>query len=219
MSEETGPGALARDVIHGLAEGRFAPGQRLTEAGLMARFGAARSTVREALGQLAAAGIIVQVPHKGAQIRHLTRREALDILRVAGALLALCAEQAAEAVRLGADPGPLLLALRAYEEGGEEGRLRARYYRALTDLAGNAELSRLLPALQTPLIRAQLRGLRPENNDTRRAMVNSISTGNAARARDHARAYVGVLSGLLTWVSEAEFAPETDAGAARKFID
>lgn len=216
---DTGPAEIARDVIHGVAEGRFAPGQRLTEADLMVRYGAARSTVREALGQLAASGIVRTAPHKGAHIRHLTRREAEDILRVAEVLLTLAARQAAEAVFLGADPGPFLVALRAYENATQDRpRARARYYRALTDLAGNAELSRLLPALQTPLIRAQLHKLGPDPSDARRSMANAISTGSAERAARFAREYLGRLSMSLTWVPDSDFAPDP-GGPRAKFVD
>ncbi|MCB1405128.1 MAG: GntR family transcriptional regulator, partial [Rhodobacteraceae bacterium] len=83
----SGPEGLVRDILQGLAEGRFVPGQRLAEPDLMARYGLGRSTVREALGRLAASGIVVQMPHRGAQIRLLTRRAARDVLRVTEPLL------------------------------------------------------------------------------------------------------------------------------------
>ena len=70
----------------------------------MRRYALGRSTVREALGRLAASGIVELVPHKGAQIRFLTRRAAEDVLRVTEPLLGLAARQAAEAVAAGADP-------------------------------------------------------------------------------------------------------------------
>ncbi|MCB1389940.1 MAG: GntR family transcriptional regulator, partial [Rhodobacteraceae bacterium] len=146
----SGPEALVRDVLQGLAEGRFVPGQRLAEPDLMSRYGLGRSTVREGLGRLAASGIVVQTPHRGAQIRLLGRRAACDVLRVTEPLLGLAARQAAEAVARGGDPAPLRLAAAEYDAAGfaEKARARARYYRALTLLAGNAELDRLLPMLQ-----------------------------------------------------------------------
>ena len=87
------PEVLVREVLQGLAEGRYVPGQRLAEPDLMARTGLGRSTVREGLGRLAASGIVVQAPHRGAQIRHLTRRATCDVLRVTDPLLGLAARQ------------------------------------------------------------------------------------------------------------------------------
>ena len=132
-----------REVLQGLAEGRYVPGQRLAEPDLMARTGLGRSTVREGLGRLAASGIVVQAPHRGAQIRHLTRRATCDVLRVTDPLLGLAARQAAEAVLGGADAAALVAAAADYDAAAddERPRARARYYRALTVLAGNAELA------------------------------------------------------------------------------
>ena len=46
-----------RDIIRGLYEGRFAPGQRLVEGDLTTLYGVSRGPVREALSRLAAEGI------------------------------------------------------------------------------------------------------------------------------------------------------------------
>lgn len=199
-----------RDVMQGLAEGRFAPGQRLAEPDLMARYGLGRSTVREGLGRLAAAGIVVQVPHKGAQIRLLSRRAARDVLRVTEPLLGLAALQAAEAVAAGADPAPLAEAAAEYDRAtpDEKPRARARYYRALTRLAGNAELERLLPLLQVHLIRAQLRQARPSGAQARAALVRAVTAGDAAAAEGAARSHVRALIAVLPGVPDSAFAPD-----------
>lgn len=199
-----GPEVLARDIVQGLAAGRFAPGQRLAEPDLMARYGVGRSTVREALGRLAAAGLVDQVPHRGAAIRRLTRREAGDVLRVAAVLLALAARQAAEAVAAGADPAPLVQAVAGLDDPG---RGRARYYRALTQLAGNAELMRLMPAMQVPLLRAQLAGHLPDGAADHAAMVAAVAEGRAEAAAARAGAYLARLLAVLDGVPEAAFAP------------
>ena len=175
----------------------------------MARYGLGRSTVREALGRLAASGIVVQMPHRGAQIRLLTRRAARDVLRVTEPLLGLAARQAAEAVAEGADPTALREAAQAYEQAtGDRPRARARYYRALTTLAGNAELDRLLPMLQVHLIRAQLRINRPPGRTARRALVAAVTTGQAEAAEAAARAHIQSLIEALPDLPDAVFAPE-----------
>jgi DNA-binding GntR family transcriptional regulator len=202
----SGPGALVRDILQGLAEGRYAPGQRLAEPDLMARHGVGRSTVREALGRLAAQGLVTLAPHRGAQIRWLTRRAAQDVLRVAQPLLALAARQAAEAVAAGADPAPLSAAARDYDTAStDRPRARARYYRALTQLAGNAELDRLLPLLQVHLIRAQLGRQRPQGQ--RAAIVAAIAAASPDAAEAAAHAHVATLIAALPQVPDSAFAP------------
>ncbi|GAB4264142.1 MAG: GntR family transcriptional regulator [Pararhodobacter sp.] len=208
-AQASGPEALVREILQGLAEGRFVPGQRLAEPDLMARYGLGRSTVREALGRLAASGIVAQAPHRGAQIRLLSRRAARDVLRVTEPLLGLAARQAAEAVASGADPSALVEAAAAYDTAQEgRARARARYYRALTALGGNRELERLLPTLQVHLIRAQLRHMRPTDGSARRALVAAVVAGNAQRAEAVARDHVRRLIAMLPDAPDSAFGPD-----------
>lgn len=206
----SGPEALVRGVLQGLAEGHFTPGQRLAEPDLMVRYGLGRSTVREGLGRLAASGIVVLTPYRGAMIRLLTRRAATDILRVTEPLLGLAARQAAEAVQAGADAAPLQAAAAAYDAAApsDRHRARARYYRALTTLAGNAEIERLLPTLQVHLIRAQLRSRRPAPNGGRAALVAAIAAADPNGAEVAARRHIQTMLAALPGMPDAAFAPD-----------
>lgn len=194
-----GPEALARDILHGLAEGRFAPGQRLSEPGLMARYGISRSTVREALGRLAADGVVALVPHRGATIRRLDPAEIDGVLRVAQVLLGLAARQAAEAVAAGADSTALREAAAQYAQApeAERSQARARYYRALAVLGGNAELMRLMPSIQMPLVRAQLRGQAIPAGPGQAALVAAVVHGNPGAAEAAAHAHLARLRALV----------------------
>jgi len=203
MTPASGPEALVRDILAGLSDGRFVPGQRLSEPDLMARYGVGRSTVREALGRLAAGGMVVQAPHRGAHIPRLTRRGARDVLRVAQSLLALAARQAAENVAMGADPAPLIAAAADY---ARDPGARTRYYRALIALCGNGELERLLPTLQTPLIRAQL-GIGAQTGASERAaMIAAIAAGSAEPAASAAQAHLDALLAQLATLPPECFA-------------
>jgi len=210
IAPPSGPEAIVRDILHGLSEGRYAPGQRLIEPDLMVRYGVGRSTVREALGRLAAGGVVTQAPHRGARIRLLTRRATGDLLRVAEMLLGLAARQAAEAVGDGADPEPLSQAAELYATAntGNESRARARYYRALIELSGNIELERLLPAVQVHLIRAQLRAARSTVHDERAALVAAIRAARPDAAEAAARAPTARLIASLDAIPDSAFAPE-----------
>lgn len=70
--------ALEEDIIFG----RLAPGTRLTEDTLLARFRVTRHFVRQALVQLEGMGIVVRERNKGATVRSLTPDEVRQIYAV-----------------------------------------------------------------------------------------------------------------------------------------
>jgi DNA-binding GntR family transcriptional regulator len=82
---------IVRDLIKGLYEGRYLPGQRLVEADLTAHYRVSRGPVREALNWLAAHGIVSLTLQRGAQVRRLSREEAVDILVIVESLIGLAA--------------------------------------------------------------------------------------------------------------------------------
>ncbi len=68
---------------------RLAPGTELGEVMLAQSLGISRGPLREALGQLAAEGLVTIVPRRGAVVRRLTRQEFLDAYQVREALESL----------------------------------------------------------------------------------------------------------------------------------
>jgi DNA-binding GntR family transcriptional regulator len=81
-----------RDAI---ADGEFAPNQRLVEADLSERFGASRGSVRAALLELTTEGLVERVQNRGARVRAVSLTEAIEITEVRMALEGLCAAKAA----------------------------------------------------------------------------------------------------------------------------
>src|SRR5699024_11012617 len=81
-------------VVQGLEEHTYAPSGRLVESDLMARFEVGRNSVREAMQRLEAEGIIDLSPQKGAAIRVLSQREALDLLDIVERILGLLCRSA-----------------------------------------------------------------------------------------------------------------------------
>jgi len=69
---------LGEDIIFG----RLPPGSRLVEDPLMARFGATRHGVRQALAELERIGIVVREKNKGASVRALAPAEVQQIYEV-----------------------------------------------------------------------------------------------------------------------------------------
>ena len=78
---------LAAEII-----GReLAPGTRLDEVSLAARFGVSRSPVRDALRQLSATRLVAYAPHRGFSVVAIDRAELGGLFEASGEVEALCA--------------------------------------------------------------------------------------------------------------------------------
>src|SRR6201996_5946240 len=86
--------ALRQSVLGG----DLAPGQRLVEEELAAMLGVTRQSLRAALLDLAAEGLVERIPNRGARVRVVTTAEAVAITECRMALEALCAVKAAERI-------------------------------------------------------------------------------------------------------------------------
>src|SRR6266481_1657390 len=75
-------GDIVRNLEEDIVFGVFHPKEKLTEEGLMPRFGLKRHAVREALSQLDLMGLVVRVPNRGAYVRELTPDEVIEIYEV-----------------------------------------------------------------------------------------------------------------------------------------
>jgi DNA-binding GntR family transcriptional regulator len=75
-------GNIVRDLEEDIVFGVFHPKEKLTEEGLMARFGRKRHVVRDALSELDSIGLVVRVPNRGAYVRELTPAEVIEIYEV-----------------------------------------------------------------------------------------------------------------------------------------
>ena len=84
--------ALADDIV----SGRLAPGFRLDERELAERFGVSRTPVREALRQLAAAGLAETRPHKGVVVAPVTEARLHEMFEVMAELEGVCSRLSAE---------------------------------------------------------------------------------------------------------------------------
>ena len=156
------PEHVAETLLDGIKGGRFVPGQRLIEADLTAELGVSRGPVREALKHLAAEGLVRLIPHRGAYIRKLTRRQVMDILVIQETLTALAARLAAEHIDTTDNRERFQTAydqlMASRDRPGDHAVLdeRAQFYESLVEISGNHELSRFVPIPQTNLLRNQL---------------------------------------------------------------
>jgi DNA-binding GntR family transcriptional regulator len=89
------PDEICRQIADEIALGEFAPGSRLDEVSLAARFGVSRTPIREALRQLTSMGLVDARPNKGAVVAAMTPVELDQMFEAIGELEASCARHAA----------------------------------------------------------------------------------------------------------------------------
>ena len=82
MPDNTPVPDVARELGEDIIFGRLPPGTRLVEDHLIARFGATRHYIRQALFELERTGIVVREKNKGVAVRSLTPAEVRQIYEV-----------------------------------------------------------------------------------------------------------------------------------------
>jgi DNA-binding GntR family transcriptional regulator len=98
LSGEPGRKHASEALRRAILAGDMAPGQRLVEEELAAFLHVTRASVRAALIDLTAAGLVERIPNRGARVRVITLDEAIAITECRMALEGLCARKAAERV-------------------------------------------------------------------------------------------------------------------------
>jgi DNA-binding GntR family transcriptional regulator len=210
------PHTVFEGVLKGVFVGRYVPGQRLVEADLMRDFGVSRGSVREALNRLAAEGIVSLNPHRGAEVRRLSRKEASDILILLETLIGLACRLAASKISRSGNKALLRQTLASllqapFSTGAFEFvHLRNKFYRTLLDIGDNSELTRILPSVQVHLLRSQTRVVTTKNEsehlDDYKVISQSILKGDAEASERAGRRHVHRVIGFLEKVEEHAFA-------------
>lgn len=211
------PGDLAESVYVELREavigGSLAPGSRLGQEDLAARFGISRQPVLQALSRLERDGLAVRADGRGTlQVAPLDPQLVEEFYQLRAEVDALAARLAAQRIRAGqARPLPASLierGLSALRRGRMPALIAAdtQLHRAIYEASGN----RLLAAVMEPqwghLERVMCAVLEPASVraglwDEHATIIDAINAGSAERAarlaRDHAvRAAAGLLPRL-----------------------
>ena len=95
---QTRAGELAAALADDILRGRLLPGVRLDEQELAQQFGVSRTPVREALGQLAATGLVEQRPRRGVIVAVISPLRLQEMFAVMAELEASAARLAATAM-------------------------------------------------------------------------------------------------------------------------
>jgi DNA-binding GntR family transcriptional regulator len=215
-SELSSPMRVVRSMLEGLYQGRYVPGQRLTEGDLMRTFAVSRGSVREALNRLEAEGVVTLTRNKGAYIRALTRSDADDALAIVEVVIGLAARLAAEHIDTQGSRALLESSTARLSDVPTRSdslafvKARNGFYRALVKIGGNKELGRLLPGMQVHLLRVQFRSFltmqdEMRSNDYQR-MSDAILEGKGLLAEREARRHIRNVRSSIAALADEAFA-------------
>ncbi len=186
---------LLRDMI---VSGKWRPGQRIVETRIARELGLGQPTVREALGKLEEAGLVVRTQNSGCRVTQLTAQEYSEIYRVRTALECLAVELLVEK-RKSAHGKELKAALQALKAAAASGSVEEFYqadlklHQTIWALAGNKFLEKTLSQLVIPLFAFTMIEIigHPEfdlvgNARRHEKLVRTILTADKAHARRRA---------------------------------
>jgi DNA-binding GntR family transcriptional regulator len=198
---------------------RIAPGTLLQEVPLAEQLGTSRGPIREALGSLAAEGLVTITPRRGAVVTTLTKEEFLEAYQVREVLESLGARLAVPVIS-----GDALAAMDAAIE--DMGRAAAgrdvdlffdantAFHGALMDASGNrklVEIHRRLVSQMGPYRRpsARLRGNLEHSIAEHQAILDAVRARDVERATALVLEHVRVPQRRLDTLTEEEFARES----------
>ena len=229
-SPDAGPGQLPLAGVRGrrqagerlrraILAGEMAPGQRLVEEELAALTGVTRASLRAALFDLAAEGLVERIPNRGARVRAITAAEAVAITECRMVLEGLCAARAAEqitpaqAARL-TGLGTQMRRSLARGEPLTYSALNHELHRLIREISGQVVATTLLERLNGQLVRHQfqlsLRPGRPQQSLPEHLAIIAAITGHRPQeaeqaTRQHLHSVIEALAeqGAAAYRSEA----------------
>jgi DNA-binding GntR family transcriptional regulator len=203
---------------------QIAPGSVLQEVPLAESLGVSRGPIREALGALAAEGLVTITPRRGAVVTALAKRDFLEAYQVREVLEALAARLAVPVI------GPHELeamgeAIEAMESAASGQDLmaffdaNAAFHGALIDASGNRkliEIHRRLISQMGPYRRpsALLRGNLERSIAEHREILAAARSGDADRTSTLVMEHVRIPLRRLEALSDEEFARQVEGPRA-----
>ncbi|MFI5613587.1 GntR family transcriptional regulator [Amycolatopsis sp. NPDC051903] len=209
---------LRTAIVHG----ELFPGQRLVELELAAAFGSSRGSVREALVMLENEGLVVRERNRGASVRPISLREAIEITEVRAVVEGLCARKAAEVV--GAEDRrhlqKLAKAMRAAVKAGDIAAyndISQESHHVIRELGAQQTANDVLERLRYPSVRYQfqvslLPGRIEEGLAEHVAVIEAVASGDGDAAEAAMRGHLLSLVVSLRKLSELGGLPKTTLG-------
>jgi DNA-binding GntR family transcriptional regulator len=167
---------------------RLAPGEELGEVAIARSLGISRGPLREALGQLAAEGLVTIAPRRGAVVKRLTHQEFLDAYQVREALESLAIRLAVPRLTA-ADKGDLHRMSEEMERAAQADdtdgffEINRRFHARLVHASGNQKLEEVHGQLVAQMARlltqsVELRGGMNQSAAEHRAILEAVDAGD-----------------------------------------
>ena len=175
-----------------IISGRLIPGTELSEVALAESLGVSRGPIREALGRLAAEGLVTIRPRRGAVVRALSGEEFIDAYKVREALEMMAVRLAVPKLTA-EDVATLEEKIDEMASRGEAGDVQGffdantEFHHRFFEVAGNRMLAELYRQLRGQIDRHRLRSLELRG-DLRRSIAEHKAILRAAAAGDVERA-------------------------------
>jgi DNA-binding GntR family transcriptional regulator len=196
--------------------GHLQPGAELAEVALSERLGVSRGPLREAIGRLAAEGLVTVRPRRGAVVRSLSKEEFLELYQVREALEMMAVRLAVP--RLTDDDLAALQGLTETmarhaerDEVSDFFEANAEFHARIFEASGNGKLQELYRQLLGQIGRYRIRSLILRGNLQRSiaehaAILRAAKRGDADRAAHLMSEHVRVPQSRLKALSEEELA-------------
>jgi DNA-binding GntR family transcriptional regulator len=193
---------LSEVIEEQIATGIRRPGARLDEQELAAEFGVSRTPVREALIQLAAAGLVEMRPRRGALVAEVGPARLCEMFEVMAELEAMCVRLAARRITV-VEQRALQEAHRACEaardaqDPDEYYRLNEIFHRRIYTASHNEFLAEQATALHRRLrpyrrLQLRVRNRMQTSYSEHQAIVDAILAGDGELAAERLRKHVAV---------------------------
>lgn len=208
-SERLDAASVIRDAI---TRGEFQPNERLIENDLSQRIGVNRSLIRMALARLEQEGLVVIEPNRGARVRMISDREAIEIVETRCALELLIVRYAAERAT-DTQKEEVRASIREMETLFQAGdlirysQMNAVFHRKLHEIAGHETAVKMLGMLRSQMVRFQYRAILVPDRARKslaehKAIFAAVEAGNPDLAERAMRRHLkGVIAGIEDAIS------------------
>ena len=192
-----------------IVNGDFHPNERLVEAAVAQRIHAGRTAVRAALVRLDQEGLVTLEKNRGARVRHISDREALEIEEVRAALEGLLAGRAAKRIKA-EGLRELRQVIKEMRERVGEGdaigysELNSRFHQVVWSAADHPTATRLVGGLKSQAIRFQYQtAMRPgragRSLREHEAIFEALKSHDEDRAETAMRDHLAEVLDTLRW--------------------
>src|SRR6202140_125445 len=201
-----------RVLREAIVSGRFHPNERLVEGSVATRLGGGRTAVRAALVRLDQEGLVTLEPNRGARVRLISAREALEIGEVRATLEAMLTRRAATR----ATPADLrelrqvVVEMRQRVDNKDAmgySDLNARFHQRIWAAADHPTASRLVGSLKSQSIRLQYQTILQPGRTERslrepEAIFSALKAHDPDAAEEAMLAHLAEVQETLKWAIE-----------------